>query len=1582
MKKLLAILLVGCLLITSVFSASVYAESEYDLTTKTLTMPEIAGKYKTQGRTVLQDDILMAHYPATGIEFNAYCSGDVSVTFNVTSLANETAGCYFTVIVDGVKMARDFCHITATGDVTLTIAEGLTEGEHNFEIYRQNEITHANLGFKSITLNGELLDAPANKDTYIEFVGASQWGGWGNLADSTVANDTASSAAYQDATQSLTYLTAQNLDTDWSVVSVAGIGAYWCNLGYSMNTAYDYIGYYNDKNTIYDFARQPDYVVIGLGTNDVSKAEANGKTEEDIYEACNYFIRLMRIKNPNAKIIWVHGMMTEAVDKYVEKAIEDLGGAEYGVYNVKVTQNNDGGSSHPSAAGHAVIAEEVSAFIDTIKEDTFTSELPKKADAPDPEGEVLIESDFSSTTNWTRRTPANVTYVDEDSDGTNDFARLTSSSTATVALRSTPFTLIPGNKYELTYYIRVPEGSAAYVTDSSAYYPRIAFYQPTLNAEGTQVTDNYSVSANDYAYKDVRRSDFISSWQIGEYGPYTRARYSAFDSSIKFACANATPEEAYNSWTKVTVEFTAIDDEANGAVGDQITALYFSFNQNKKIDGLLYDIKDVKLINTSYVEPEEPTEGEVFYEGFETLTDATTVIKNGITATWPKIEVTDTEAATGTKSAKVFSPHNYVYIPLDKTTLAENSTYDFSLNWKMLEYTETKARRITKLQLVGWNPSTGEALKNATAIAGITNINATGEWINSGFSFSISDLDAYEEFVIRLHYASTENTPGENDYTQAEDSIWIDDIKIVGEIVEKDEASGKVIIESDFSDDSKWYGYPSYNVSTKDDNADEVEDYYQITTGSVNKASYLRSEPATLIPGNEYEFSFYARIPSDSPSYSTDTANYYPRIAIYQPTVDYETGKVTDGHSEGQNEYAYKGNGTTTILRRTNFSADWKIGDYEPYTRSYFSSFESQHKDACGGLSPNEVYKDWTKVTATFTAIEDENNVGPQVVAFSIGIKKGIAGLKLDIKDVKLVNKTVTNDVELPEGVIYFEDFENKTDATVGNIITNRTWSEPYISTTEVSSGEKALGIYGMYEYLFIPFDKTALTENTIYEFSMDWKLLEYTTDKKRQISKLYFVGYNPSKGETIKDNAVHLAYLEAIKGTGDWVNTVLRLRVSDLSAYEQFGIYLRYTTSGTYTEEEDTMYIDNIKLAEAEDQSVLTPINLNEAERTEDTIKVLAFGNSFSNDATTFIPEIAKADGKDIRVGDCSIGGCSLLRHYNNMFNGTTDYTFNYRDPAGKSTFSKVSMYQALTATDWDYITIQQVSGNSGKIDTFEPYLSELLAYFKEVCPNAEIRFHMTWAYEHEYSGLSNYENSQTVMYEAIIDTYLQASKNHGYVRLIPSGEAIQRLRATDEFAEQSLNRDGFHLSDKGRLTAALVWYETFTGISALDAKFDLTTAIGTVSDTVGVNVGVTAEEDLVMRTAAHEAASLYKKANETQLAIEAIGTVTEESGEAIETANTLRTELGNDTLLPNLQTLIDANEAYAEFTPDFVAGDITGDTSVDLTDVNLLAQYLAGWNVEVNEDALDTDGDGLINLNDLILLAQFVAGWDVELA
>ena len=48
--------------------------------------------------------------------------------------------------------------------------------------------------------------------------------------------------------------------------------------------------------------------------------------------------------------------------------------------------------------------------------------------------------------------------------------------------------------------------------------------------------------------------------------------------------------------------------------------------------------------------------------------------------------------------------------------------------------------------------------------------------------------------------------------------------------------------------------------------------------------------------------------------------------------------------------------------------------------------------------------------------------------------------------------------------------------------------------------------------------------------------------------------------------------------------------------------------------------------------------------------IKILAIGNSFSQDATHYLQQIAAADTVDMKVVNLYIGGCSLERHWNNI--------------------------------------------------------------------------------------------------------------------------------------------------------------------------------------------------------------------------------------------------------------------------------------------------------------------------------------------
>ncbi|MGD0112545.1 MAG: DUF4886 domain-containing protein, partial [Armatimonadota bacterium] len=45
-------------------------------------------------------------------------------------------------------------------------------------------------------------------------------------------------------------------------------------------------------------------------------------------------------------------------------------------------------------------------------------------------------------------------------------------------------------------------------------------------------------------------------------------------------------------------------------------------------------------------------------------------------------------------------------------------------------------------------------------------------------------------------------------------------------------------------------------------------------------------------------------------------------------------------------------------------------------------------------------------------------------------------------------------------------------------------------------------------------------------------------------------------------------------------------------------------------------------------------------------TVRLLTVGNSFSENATTYLPELVKAGGNTLIMGHADLAGCSLERH------------------------------------------------------------------------------------------------------------------------------------------------------------------------------------------------------------------------------------------------------------------------------------------------------------------------------------------------
>lgn len=265
------------------------------------------------------------------------------------------------------------------------------------------------------------------------------------------------------------------------------------------------------------------------------------------------------------------------------------------------------------------------------------------------------------------------------------------------------------------------------------------------------------------------------------------------------------------------------------------------------------------------------------------------------------------------------------------------------------------------------------------------------------------------------------------------------------------------------------------------------------------------------------------------------------------------------------------------------------------------------------------------------------------------------------------------------------------------------------------------------------------------------------------------------------------------------------------------------------------------------------------------ETVKVLGIGNSFTRNATAFLPQVFADSPTEAVVGAAIIGGCSLERHVHHAKEHEADpqtgneYTFQLN---GEKVKGNASLKEMLLAEDWDIITIQQVSAKSFKEETFYPYAGELIDYIRQYRPEAEIVFHETWSH-----GVNSYRNKEwgldpADMYAMLHANYAKVAAENG-LRVIPVGTAFQNARATDMWGSEPDNfdpknheltypedqynlpdmsksltwdyywkknqktrqwqiySDGFHANNNGKYLGGLVWYAFLTGNDPREITF-----------------------------------------------------------------------------------------------------------------------------------------------------------------
>lgn len=182
--------------------------------------------------------------------------------------------------------------------------------------------------------------------------------------------------------------------------------------------------------------------------------------------------------------------------------------------------------------------------------------------------------------------------------------------------------------------------------------------------------------------------------------------------------------------------------------------------------------------------------------------------------------------------------------------------------------------------------------------------------------------------------------------------------------------------------------------------------------------------------------------------------------------------------------------------------------------------------------------------------------------------------------------------------------------------------------------------------------------------------------------------------------------------------------------------------------------------------------------------VKLLTIGNSFADDSTAFLPGFAKAAGKKLLMFNADLGGHSLQQHVGYL----KAFDADPADPKGRAYINKTdpqtgkkrafSLREALEAAPWDYVTIQQVSTQSFKPESFEPYAGILVNYIHKYAPTAKVLVLQTWAYRQDHPLLAKEQLTQQQMFDGLKSAYGGLAARYG-LQILPVGEAMQAARA-----------------------------------------------------------------------------------------------------------------------------------------------------------------------------------------------------------
>ena len=228
-----------------------------------------------------------------------------------------------------------------------------------------------------------------------------------------------------------------------------------------------------------------------------------------------------------------------------------------------------------------------------------------------------------------------------------------------------------------------------------------------------------------------------------------------------------------------------------------------------------------------------------------------------------------------------------------------------------------------------------------------------------------------------------------------------------------------------------------------------------------------------------------------------------------------------------------------------------------------------------------------------------------------------------------------------------------------------------------------------------------------------------------------------------------------------------------------------------------------------AEGQPTLEYIKKKE-DATKKTLKIICFGNSFTQDSMMYVPAILKKICPDLEltIGVCVIGSCSLSRHLVNITNTASDawtptnYDYEYSKNGSAWANKSLSGEECLQEEVWDVITFQQNGENAGRpVSAWEDNIGKSIrplqkALYTKLGRTVKLGFILT------HGSYDTNTDNLKIRWQNTALNVKKVEEETAFVEIFPYGTAIQNLRTTSLVnlgygSAKNLLADSAHLQD-----------------------------------------------------------------------------------------------------------------------------------------------------------------------------------------